>query len=84
MRHGVRTGVYYISARPGWKGRLMTWLKTMMWRKLRYQHDRIAFQQNLINELNVQALERQNTVLTQEIEQLRRRVERLEKTGPGK
>ena len=84
MRHGVRTGDFYIPARPGWKGRVMAWLKTMMWRKLRYQHDRIAFQQNLVNELNVQALERQNAVLTQEIEQLRRRVEQLEKAGPKK
>ena len=81
MRHGVRTGDFYIAAQPGWKGRIMTWLKTALWRRLRYQHDRIAFQQNLINELNTQTLERQNAVLTQEIEQLRRRVEQLEKTG---
>ena len=84
MRHGVRTGDFYIPAQPGWKSRLMVWLKTTMWRKLRYQHDRIAFQQNLINDLNTQALERQNAVLTREIEQLRRRVEQLENAGRKK
>ncbi len=81
MRHGVRTGDFYIAAQPGWKGRVMAWLKAALWRRLRYQHDRIAFQQNLINELNTQALERQNAVLTEEIGQLRRRIEQLENTG---
>ena len=81
LRHGVRTAEYYIPRRPGWQGRISLAVKTLLWKLLRYQHDRTAFQQNLINELNSQALERQNAVLTQEIERLRRRVEQFEKTG---
>ena len=83
LRHGVRTAEYYIPRRPGWQGRISLAVKTLLWKLLRYQHDRIAFQQNLINELAIDALEFQQDRLDRELAELRQRVAGLE-TGPAK
>jgi hypothetical protein len=83
MRHGVRTTDYYIPRAPGLRGRVSLSLKTFLWKLLRHQHERIAFQQNLINELEINSAEFQRDRLKQEIAELKRRLDSLEKSLPG-
>ncbi len=85
MRHGVRTANFYIPRRPGWAGQVAAWLKALLWRGLRYQHDRLTSQQNLINELAIHAAEFQQEAWQQDVAELQRRVAALEaqaKPGP--
>jgi len=63
MRHSLRTDDFPIPSRPGWRGRVMAGIKRVLWKLLRYQHDRIAFQQNLLNELLIAALELQRRLV---------------------
>lgn len=78
MRHGVRTTDYYVPRGPGWRGRIAVALKTVLWKLLRYQHDRLTLQQNLINELEINAVEFQRDRVNQELADLKRRVADLE------
>ena len=78
LRHGVRTADYYIPRGPGLRGKVALVVKTFFWKLLRYQHDRIVFQQNLINELAIDALEFQQDRLEGEVADLRRRIASLE------
>ena len=78
LRHGVRTADFYIPRGPGLRGRVALAVKTFLWKLLRYQHDRITFQQNLINELTLDALEFQQDRLGRELAELRQRVAGLE------
>jgi len=48
-RAGVGTYDFYVPRKPGLIGNLAAFLKKALWKLLRYQHDRIAFQQNSIN-----------------------------------
>ena len=77
-RHGVRTTAYYVPRGPGWRGRIAVALKTVLWKLLRYQHDRLTLQQNLINELEINAVEFQRDRVNQELADLKRRVADLE------
>lgn len=79
IRHGARTTDFYIPRGPGLKGKVAVALKSFLWKLLRYQHDRMAYQQNLINELAINALEFQQDQLSQELADLKQRVEGLEK-----
>ena len=83
LRHGIRTTDYYIPRGPGWRGRVAVVLKTFLWKLLRYQHDRMAFQQNLVNELAIDALEFQQSQFEGEMADLKRRVARLEQARGG-
>ena len=78
MRHGVRTADYYIPRGPGLRGKVAVALKSVLWKLFRYQHDRITLQQNLINELEINAVEFQRERLNRELKDLKRRVENLE------
>ena len=82
MRHGVRTADYYIPRGPGLRGKVAVAVKTFLWKLLRYQHDRMSFQQNLVNELAIDALEFQPR-LGRELAELDRRVARLEQDRSG-
>ena len=82
-RNGLDTFDFHIPRKPGPAGALAARFKGVLWRLLRYQHDRIAFQQNLINELAIDALEFQQDRLDRELAELRQRVAGLE-TGPAK
>lgn len=85
LRHGIRLGRFHIARAPGLRGRLSLAWKTLMWRLLRYQHERIAFQQNLVNELAISALEFQRDQRTRDLAEVRRRLDRLEQSrGEGK
>ena len=78
IRHGTRTADFYIARGPGLRGKAAVALKTFLWKLLRYQHDRIAFQQGLVNELAINALEFQQS----RIEALERKLESLEPGQP--
>ena len=78
MRHGVRTSDYHIPRGPGLRGAVAVAVKTFLWKLLRYQHDRLTLQQNLINELEINAVEFQRDRLNQELADLKRRVADLE------
>ncbi len=79
QRHGVRTADFYVPRRPGWVGWVAGSVKTLLWKLLRYQHDRIAFQQNAVNELAIDALEFQREELERDLADLKRRVAALER-----
>jgi hypothetical protein len=76
LHHGVRTADFDIPAR---RGRAAVAIKRALWRLLRYQHDRIAFQQNAMNELLVEALEMQQALQRRETTELRDRLARVER-----
>lgn len=83
LRHGVRTAEYYVPRGPGWRGRVAAAVKIFLWKLLRYQHDRIAFQQNAVNELAIDALEFQLDEWGRETADLKRRVAALERGNGG-
>lgn len=56
-RDAFDTHDFDIPRKPGLLGAVMARLKSVLWRLLRYQHDRIAFRQNLINSLFTNAIE---------------------------
>ena len=57
IRSHVDTRKYVIPHRPGVVGHIQVLVRKFLWRLLRYQHDRFAFRQNLINSQLVSALE---------------------------
>ena len=79
QRHGVRTADFYVPRRPGWVGWVAGSVKTLLWKLLRYQHDRIAFQQNAVNELAIDAREFQREELERDLADLKRRMAALER-----
>lgn len=83
LRHGTRTTDYYIPRGPGLRGRMAVAMKTFLWKLLRYQHDRMSFQQNLVNELAIDALEFQHDQVERELAELNHRIEDLERKSPG-
>lgn len=80
-RDAVDTLDFDIPRKPGLAGLCMTRLKAFLWKLLRYQHDRIAFRQNLINTQLTSALEFEFTQRQKETDDLKRRVAELEKQG---
>ncbi len=59
-------------------GTLLRRVKAFLWRLLRYQHDRMAFQQNTINELVVSAVDFQRDATQHSLALLERRIRDLE------
>jgi hypothetical protein len=82
-RNAVDTLDFTIPRKPGVVGLLMTKLRAFLWKLLRYQHDRIAFQQNLINAHLTSALEFEVTQRQKETADLKWRMAELEKQGGG-
>jgi len=78
IRHGVNTAPFKVPARTGLSGRIMAMLRRFLWKLLRYQHDRITFQQNLINELLIDGIEMQQKMIQDKTEGLIKRMETLE------
>jgi len=77
-REDSDTRDFDVPRRAGRAGALLAAVKKALWKLLRYQHDRMAFQQNLFNELTVSALEYEAARRQQEHEELIRRVAELE------
>lgn len=80
-RDAVDTPDFDIPRKPGLAGLIMARFKAFLWKLLRYQHDRIAFRQNLINTQLTSALEFEFTQRQKEMADLKRRVAELEKQG---
>jgi hypothetical protein len=82
--HGaVLTDDFAIPARPGATGRVMGRIKQALWKLLRYQHERVAVQQNAVNLQLVLALEAVLEEQRRENAALRERLDALE-ARPGK
>lgn len=64
-------------------GRLLGRVRTFVWKCLRYQHDRMAFRQNLVNSHLVSLIEVQNEELTSEIAALKQRLAEVEAKVPA-
>jgi hypothetical protein len=77
-RDGVDTLPFHIPRRAGPVGWAMARLKKILWQFLRYQHDRIAFRQNLINTLLLSALEFEDAQRRKDADEWRKRVAALE------
>jgi len=78
MRHGVSTDDFAIPTRGGWQGGIAGGIKRLLWKLLRYQHDRITYQQNVLNELLIAAIELQQKLLAQREGELTARLTRFE------
>lgn len=72
-----------IPRRPGFAGWPAAILKKLLWKLLRYQYSRIAFKQNLINKMFTNALECESALRERESNELRRRIEKLERALAG-
>lgn len=78
VRNGLRTDNFEIPRAPGRLSGCLVWFKRVVWRLLRYQHDRMAFQQSGLNWQLTHALELMRALHSRELAELAERVERLE------
>lgn len=81
MRHGIHTEIFAIPHHPGRVGSMGARIKKLLWKLLRYQHDRMAGQQNLVNELVIAGLKFEREETCRAIARLEARVARLETRG---
>lgn len=77
-RNAVVTRDFDIPRKSGVVGLCLARLKALLWKLLRYQHDRIAFQQNRINALQGSALEYEIALRQKAVADLDQRLKRLE------
>lgn len=77
-RDAFDTCDFDIPRRRGLFGALMGGIKKFLWKLLRYQHDRIAFRQNLINSLFTNAFECEAVERKRGDGELQGRLEKLE------
>ena len=77
-RDNVDTLPFDVPHKRSRMGALTAKFKGMLWKLLRYQHDRITGRQNLINHLYSSALECEHRQRAQEIRDLQRRLAALE------
>lgn len=77
-RDAFDTYDFNIPRKPGLFGAMMARVKSILWRLLRYQHDRIAFRQNLINGLFTSAIEFEAAERQRKDNEFSDRLERLE------
>lgn len=89
-RDAFDTYDFDIPRRPGPAGAIMAVFKKLLWKLTRYQLDRIAFRQNMINGLFTNAIEfelsemkRINAGLSRRIEQLEALRDKSAGNGPG-
>ena len=75
----VDTLKFDIPRRPGALGSLFQRVRVVLWKALRYQHNRVVSLQNLVNSHLVATLEFQ----ADEIRRLRARLDELERKGRG-
>ena len=83
IRHGIQTASFAIPRKAGWGGAIAARIKEFLWKLLRYQHDHMVGQQNLVNELVIAGLEFEREEYRREIARLEARVARLEAQGPS-
>jgi len=82
----VSTESFPIPGKPGSTGTILRTIKGILWKLLRYQHDRMAFQQNAINELVISSFDFQRTASRRAIADLEHRIRALEAdaANPGR
>lgn len=78
-RDAVDTLDFEIPRRAGPAGLIMRPIKRLLWKLLRYQHDRITFRQNLINGLFTQGIELEMRQRRRETAEMRARIDSLER-----
>jgi hypothetical protein len=78
-KHHADTFRIDVPRRPGMGGAALARVRQFLWKLLRYQHDRMAFQQNLINSQFAAAIEFQKD----EARRVEGRVAELEKRLGG-
>jgi len=79
LRYALCTDPFPIPGKPGLAANLIKKLKTLLWKLLRYQHDRMSCQQNAINELVISAHDFQNSAMQQRLNALEQRIQELER-----
>lgn len=84
IRHGLHVQPSLVPGKPGLLSGILRWVKARLGSLLRYQHDHTAFQQGLMNELLVEALEFQQEQFRCEIQSLRARLDRVEDRAAGR
>ncbi|HMP76511.1 MAG TPA: hypothetical protein PKE12_09460 [Kiritimatiellia bacterium] len=77
-RAHVDTLGFRVPRRSGPRGAIVFHFKRILWKLLRYQHDRMAYRQNLVNSNLIALVELQAV----EIAELKRRVKELENRPP--
>lgn len=77
-RDAFDTYDFDIPRKPGIAGALMAKIKKTLWKLLRYQHDRIAFRQNLINGLFTSAVEFEMSERKRTDDEINRRLDKAE------
>lgn len=83
-RTGLDTEDFDIPRKPGPGGRFMAALRRFLWKLLRYQHDRMAFKQSVVNDLVAGHLEFEMAVRDSQIAALQDRLDELERLiGPA-
>lgn len=81
-RDAVDTHDFAIPRKSGLSGMILIRIKSFLWKLLRYQHNRIAFRQNLINGLCTSALEFEIALRQKTMADLDQRLQRLESRLP--
>ena len=67
-----------ISTRSGPVGWALTKVKSLLWRLIRFQYERVAFRQNLINRMFTTAIQAEVDSRERDLKELRFRIEALE------
>lgn len=82
-RLDVDTRPYAFPGKPGAMGRVMVGVRAFLWKLLRYQHDRMASRQNRVNGLLLSAMEMHHARLQEELDDVKRRLDQLERKNVG-
>jgi hypothetical protein len=77
-RDAFDTYDFAIPRKPGMIGSLAAFFKRLLWKIMRYQYDRIAFRQNLINGLFTNAIEFEIIERQRACDALSKRLDQLE------
>ncbi len=78
QRAGIALDGFTIAAQPGFRGRVLQRVRSLLWRVFRYQHERVAYRQNLVNAHMVTAIRFHYLQMVNECAELRGRIEQLE------
>lgn len=78
QRFALSTEPFPVPGKPGTAGTLLRKIKSFLWKLLRYQHDRMAYQQNAINELVISSVDFQQAASRDALASLERRIRSLE------
>lgn len=82
-RLDLDTQPFAFPGKPGALGRVMVGVRAFLWKLLRYQHNRMASRQNRVNGWLLSAMEMHHARLQDELDDVKRRLERLERTTGG-